>query len=537
MSNKSLITNKEYFIKYFIIVFFVLSFLYTILISFIEFNTLNVKRSQLEKNEERIIGLEKRRLGKEFNNIISDILFLSDSFHNHSLKQTTLDDTEREWIIFADRKKIYDQIRFINVNGDERIRINYKPSGAYVVDEKELQNKKDRYYFKDSINLEKEQIYISKLDLNIENSVIELPIKPMIRFSTPVKDKNGSVKGIIVLNYNAQNLLNEFKDISQTSLGEVFLLNSNGYWVYNKDSNKEWAFMYQNKENISFSNQYPLEWKRMVEDGQGNIYTGNGFFVFSNIVTRDSINIYQGKLKNNNVVLGEGDWTAVSFISKDNEYWNILEQNNIRRILNLLVTNKFVFLLICVVSIGFSILLVFNKNTKDKIKYFSEYDAMTNVFNRRAGLSMLNESYQKMMKAKDVISICFIDINGLKEVNDELGHEAGDELILSIVNGIKNNIRQSDYIIRLGGDEFLLVFPSTASHEAEEIWKRILTTYQKINDEEDRAYLLSASHGIEECTNEGLNYIDNILNAADEKMYKEKRQIKKDIMIIRKPRA
>jgi GGDEF domain-containing protein len=60
--------------------------------------------------------------------------------------------------------------------------------------------------------------------------------------------------------------------------------------------------------------------------------------------------------------------------------------------------------------------------------------------------------------------------------------------------------------------------------------------YQRINNEEERYYLVSASHGIEECTCQGNNYIDAIINAADEKMYTEKRKIKKDIQIIRRDR-
>ena len=56
------------------------------------------------------------------------------------------------------------------------------------------------------------------------------------------------------------------------------------------------------------------------------------------------------------------------------------------------------------------------------------------------------------------MSLCFIDIKGLKEVNDQLGHQFGDELIVSAVEGIKHEIREEDFIIRMDGDAFLVVF-------------------------------------------------------------------------------
>ena len=76
----------------------------------------------------------------------------------------------------------------------------------------------------------------------------------------------------------------------------------------------------------------------------------------------------------------------------------------------------------------------------------------------------------------------FIDINGLKEVNDYLGHEAGDELILSIVDIIKANIRDTDFVARLGGDEFLIIFNNTDEIGAENVWMRIHQGYERINE-------------------------------------------------------
>ncbi|NLY85451.1 MAG: GGDEF domain-containing protein [Tissierellia bacterium] len=85
------------------------------------------------------------------------------------------------------------------------------------------------------------------------------------------------------------------------------------------------------------------------------------------------------------------------------------------------------------------------------------YDGLTKVYNRRSGIPKLS----RMISSHDgykVFSLCYIDINGLKKVNDELGHKYGDDLILTVVKVVKRNIREDDFVIRLGGDEFLIVF-------------------------------------------------------------------------------
>ena len=169
--------------------------------------------------------------------------------------------------------------------------------------------------------------------------------------------------------------------------------------------------------------------------------------------------------------------------------------------------------------------------------YFNEliYDSLTKVYNRRSGLAKLARMFTYDERRKVIISLCFIDINGLKQVNDVLGHKSGDELIVSAVDVIKNIIRDYDFVIRLGGDEFLIVFNGITAETAETIWDRIVAAYDKINQEENRPYLISISHGIVEYDNKQKSELDNLIKEADEKMYLEKRIIKEEnkVNIIR----
>ncbi len=170
-------------------------------------------------------------------------------------------------------------------------------------------------------------------------------------------------------------------------------------------------------------------------------------------------------------------------------------------------------------------------NKQDEIAemsiYFNEmmYDALTHVLNRRAGLSKLNQIL-KSGAHSDLISICFIDVNGLKQVNDVLGHKYGDELIVTSVNVIKNTIRNSDFVIRLGGDEFLIVFCGINKDQAEKVWARIISDYDSINLNESNRYLISVSHGIIEHNSTDQIGVEALLKLADETMYLEKRKLK-----------
>lgn len=535
MTFREFIKERKRIFFYSLILYIALSFIYLVLVIVLQVNTNEIRKIEITKNEERLVNVEKSILSNKVESLISDLLFISDNLKYHNCDANEFEEIENNWKSFSDRKRIYDQIRYIDIEGNEKVRINYSENGSIAVNEGELQNKKDRYYFEDTIGLKKDQIYISKLDLNIENGKIEKPIKPMIRLSTSVFGQDSKLKGIVILNYYAQNLLQDFEDIASTSFGNVFLLDSNGYWIYNdKNKDKEWSFMYEKKKNLNFKNEFPEEWNIIKKNERDTIITSNGYYSYINIIPNIEDSSDRMGIDNNSIVLGEGNWVAVSYISKENKNGEMIFANLNKNILYTLKRQKLILLLIFIVSVSFAVLMTINKMSKERTKYFSEYDAMTGVFNRRVGFELLDKTYRDVMNNGEKISVCFIDINGLKEVNDNLGHEAGDELIVSVVNGIKKSIRQTDFIMRIGGDEFLIIFLNANQEQAENVWSKINDEYKKINETENRKYIVSASHGIEEFKFNSNEYIDKIINLADEKMYNEKRLVKKDLDVIRK---
>ncbi|MDD4765214.1 MAG: diguanylate cyclase [Atribacterota bacterium] len=170
------------------------------------------------------------------------------------------------------------------------------------------------------------------------------------------------------------------------------------------------------------------------------------------------------------------------------------------------------------------------KKKEEQLSHFATTDILTGVYNRRMGMELLEKEIKITKRRNSLLSICFLDLDGLKKVNDEHGHQEGDKLLKKVALVIKNNIRESDIFCRMGGDEFLVIFPDSSEEAAEGIWQRILTDFQKMNRSQECKYPMHVSHGIVEyhkgCFEEGKE-IDELIELVDKRMYKEKQQHKK----------
>jgi len=511
---------------------FVILFVISFLILFVVDNQLeSTKLDEIDRFENGVLDYESSLFISDLNKRINDLHFITDAYSLKLISGSSSQNVAEEWKIYAEYKGIYDQIRFIDFKGDEKIRIDYSEEGASIVDRFELQNKGDRYYFLDTAKLNPGQILISKLDLNIENGEVEIPIKPMLRFSTPIFNEDNEFLGIIVLNYLASHYLNEFQTINNYSDGQIYLLNSDGYWISSDKPEQNWAFMYNEKAEISFKQTFPLEWEEM-QGPDHSFVTQNGFFTYKTIDLKSSLD-EEHLIKSENLLFNEDTYKVVSYISNKSPSGEYFKLDLLEKIKRTFLSNLSFFGLILIISILGGFLIAIIRQTYAKTKFLSEYDTFTGTYNRRAGLDLLNKLIPEDDRRKSKISLCFIDVNGLKEVNDTLGHDVGDELILTVVNVIKQVIRETDFIIRIGGDEFIIVFVNITIEEAENVWNRILNIFDQINNPQDKPYIVSASHGIIEYDTIDESGIERLIKNADKKMYAEKRDLKKRIKIIR----
>ncbi len=214
------------------------------------------------------------------------------------------------FLSFGAAKKKYDQIRLLDLEGFERVRINNESGIITSTAPENLQNKKDRYYFKDTLALTKGEVFISRLDLNIENSRIEKPLNPMIRFSKPLYGNRGNLAAVLIVNYSARELLDRISQSQQIREGTSFmLLNKEGYWLLNtEDHNLEWGFMYEDSDR-RFGEYFKEEWQQIQKEQQGLIRGEKGLFSFMPISTET----YGSELSSQRLM----DWTALYHVKPE----------------------------------------------------------------------------------------------------------------------------------------------------------------------------------------------------------------------------
>lgn len=245
--------------------------------------TSNVSFGLLKEQERNNVALYRESLRLDIDAVLSDLKYLAGQYELQLLLDTDFakpQNLESDYLVFSHEKSVYDQIRILDHEGMERLRVNYNSGSPAVVPHYKLQNKKDRYYFSDAIELGAGEIFFSPLDLNVENGQIEQPLKPMIRIGMVLYDNRGEKSGLILLNFLARKILHDFEKLNLRNRGIGMLLNRNGYWLSGEEQFEEWGFMYTDKQDETFKNRFPEEWEMMRSSNSGQVRTANGLFTY-----------------------------------------------------------------------------------------------------------------------------------------------------------------------------------------------------------------------------------------------------------------
>ncbi|MGE4485759.1 MAG: diguanylate cyclase [Oscillospiraceae bacterium] len=158
------------------------------------------------------------------------------------------------------------------------------------------------------------------------------------------------------------------------------------------------------------------------------------------------------------------------------------------------------------------------KQQYEMLERYAEPDPMTGVLNRRMGIVKLEKELVRSGTGSSPMSVGFIDIDGLKEVNDTYGHMEGDLLIISTALAAEAVIREGDMISRMGGDEFLIVFPDCTEEVAEKIVRSIIDEINESDEMSGKPYKHSFSYGIVTLPMGAQSNANDVILAADQKM-------------------
>ena len=157
-------------------------------------------------------------------------------------------------------------------------------------------------------------------------------------------------------------------------------------------------------------------------------------------------------------------------------------------------------------------------NTEESLEQLSYTDVLTGAHNRRMLDRVLNREINRANREFLPLSIIMMDVDEFKQINDEIGHNAGDQVLKQLCRLVRENIRTTDYMIRFGGDEFIIVTPTTDQRHAEMVTEKIQQAIETCDFGIGRK--VASSIGIAEY--EEPDTIDSLLHRVDKALYKDK---------------
>jgi diguanylate cyclase (GGDEF)-like protein len=172
------------------------------------------------------------------------------------------------------------------------------------------------------------------------------------------------------------------------------------------------------------------------------------------------------------------------------------------------------------VHLGAMVDISYRKQYEEQLKRFAATDAMTDVYNRKWGYDKLLDQFAEPADARRNQTLCFLDIDGLKRVNDTFGHASGDEMIINTIQTVFSCIRKDDFIIRWGGDEFIL-FLNCGLANAEKVMDKVAFGFEHFNTTRNRPYRISVSSGLVDFS-EPFPCLSELIHEADRRMYQDK---------------
>lgn len=160
---------------------------------------------------------------------------------------------------------------------------------------------------------------------------------------------------------------------------------------------------------------------------------------------------------------------------------------------------------------------------QEELRHLATEDPLTGLANRRGFEPLAQHELLVAARTRRAVALLFLDIDGLKKVNDEQGHSVGDAMIVETADLLRETIRVSDLAARLGGDEFCVLLVGDPELDAERVVDRIREAEATHNARRGRSYRLSLSIGVSLLEIGRPVTLEELMDAADELMYADKR--------------
>ena len=170
--------------------------------------------------------------------------------------------------------------------------------------------------------------------------------------------------------------------------------------------------------------------------------------------------------------------------------------------------------------------------SRERLKSEAITDDLTGLCNRKGFASLAEHQLIVAQREQIFVSLIYFDLDGLKIINDTLGHGEGDHAIRAFSDLLTQSFRKSDIVARLGGDEFAVLVVSNQASAAYSALFRLHNNIAQYNQDSAKGYALSASHGCSFFDRLSPETLSNLIASADAQMYLNKRSNKKALQLV-----
>jgi len=179
-----------------------------------------------------------------------------------------------------------------------------------------------------------------------------------------------------------------------------------------------------------------------------------------------------------------------------------------------------------VLAIRIRLTIVKLRRSEERAQSLLRRDPLTGVYNRYVLDEILNQEVKRARRYGHKIGIIIIDIDNFKKINDKFGHLMGDKTLKMVADFLKKNVRETDFVVRYGGDEFLIIqLEITSESDVAATIERIKKKLKELNESSlEFPLVLSLSLGGVCWNPREKSDIEEVFNIADKRLYKEKRQ-------------
>lgn len=169
----------------------------------------------------------------------------------------------------------------------------------------------------------------------------------------------------------------------------------------------------------------------------------------------------------------------------------------------------------------------------DKIRMLAAVDELTQLLNRRFGIKRLNEEFARSIRHGIPLSVIMLDIDHFKQINDNFGHDAGDDVLKFVARSLEKGLRASDVVCRYGGEEFLIIAPGAGLRDAGKIAERIRINIENSSIKfQDKELKITVSSGIATWPTSKSSNGTELISDADKSLYYAKEHGRNQVVIF-----